>query len=88
MPNLSAAKKDLRQSKKRAARNLVIKEELRSLRRYFRQALEAKDTTKAQELAKTLLKKFDKAAQKRVIKKNTAARYKSRMMKKVNLLVK
>lgn len=88
MPNLKAAIKDLRQSKKRAERNKLIKDELHSLRRYFRQAVEAKNASKAQELSKTLIQKFDKAVQKRIIKANTAARYKSRMMQKVNTLSK
>ena len=87
MPNLKAAKKDLRQSQKRGIRNKLIKDELHSLRRYFRKAIDANDTAKVQELSKTLVKKFDKAAQKNILKKNTAARYKSRMMQKVNALV-
>ena len=86
MPNLKAAIKDLRQTKKRTVRNKLIKEELHSIRRYFRKALETKDVSQAQEFAKTLGKKFDKAVQKNVLKANTAARYKSRMMQKVNAL--
>ncbi|MDA1038102.1 MAG: 30S ribosomal protein S20 [bacterium] len=88
MPNLQNAKKALRQSEKRASRNLLIKEELHSLRRYFRKAVTSGDSEKAQEFATTLTKKFDKAAQKSVLKKNTAARLKSRMMKKVNSMAK
>jgi len=86
MPNLKAAIKDLRQSKDRAVHNKLVKDELHSLRRYLRKALETKDVSKAQELAKTLIQKFDKAVQKNILKQNTAARYKSRMMQKVNAL--
>lgn len=88
MPNLKAAIKDLRKTKKRTERNQLIREELHSLRRFFRKAIEAKDVSKAKELANTLTKKFDKAAQKNIIKKNTSARYKSRMMQKVNAISK
>lgn len=88
MPNLKASKKDLRQSKQRAVRNKVVKDELHSLRRKFRLALTEKDSAKVNELAKALVQKFDKATQKNIIKKNTAARYKSRMMKKVNAITK
>ena len=88
MPNLQNAKKALRQAEKRTARNLLIKDELHSIRRYFRKAVTSGDSVKAQEYAKTLVKKFDKATQKSVIKKNTAARLKSRMMKKVNTMAK
>ncbi len=86
MPNLKAAIKDLRQSKIRGERNKLVRDEIHSLRRYFRKAMEAKDVSKAQELAKTLIQKFDKAVQKKILKQNTAARYKSRMIQKVNAL--
>jgi len=88
MPNLKAAIKDLRQAKKRTLRNQIVKDELHSIRRSFRKALEAKDVAKAKELAQTLIQKFDKAVQKNLLKANTASRYKSRMMQKVNTLTK
>ena len=46
------------------------------------------DKNKAEEIARQLAKAIDKAAQKRVLTKNTAARKKSRMMKKVNAVKK
>lgn len=88
MPNLTAAIKDLRQNKKRAERNQIVRDELHTLRRFFRKSVEAKDAAKAQELAGQLIQKFDKAVQKNILKQNTAARYKSRMMQKVNALSK
>jgi small subunit ribosomal protein S20 len=86
MPNLKASKKDLRQTKQRTERNKLVRDELHTLRRELRLALSGKHADKARELAIALLQKFDKAAQKNIIKRNTAARYKSRMMKKVNAL--
>lgn len=86
MPNLANAKKALRQSDKRARRNKLIKAELKSLRVKFRKLVETKKQSEAAEVAKLLGKKFDKAHAKGILKKNTVARYKSRMMKKLNAL--
>ena len=79
MPNLANAKKALRQSEKRAARNKLVKEEISSLRRHFKVALKNKNAEEAQKLAKDLQKKLDKAVTKNVFKKNTVSRLKSRM---------
>ncbi|MBI2485005.1 30S ribosomal protein S20 [Candidatus Uhrbacteria bacterium] len=86
MPNLQNAKKALRQSVKHAARNKIVAEELHSLRRNLRKALTGKDAAKAKELAKTLVQKFDKAAKKGIIKKQTAGRLKSRMAQALRAL--
>jgi ribosomal protein S20 len=40
------------------------------------------------EVVRLIGKKLDKAVQKNVLKKNAVARYKSRLMKKVNALAK
>ncbi len=86
MPNLQNAKKALRQSEKRAARNKVVKAEIKSLRVKLRKAITAKKFEEALEAAKTVSKKLDKAHARGIFKKNTVARYKSRLMKKVNAL--
>lgn len=86
MANKKAALKDLRQNKKRAERNKLAKTNLRDLSRHFRIALDAKDKTKAQDLMKKIIKAVDKSSQKNILKKNTAARKKSRLMKKLNEL--
>ena len=88
MPNLQNAKKALRQAAKRTQRNKIVKAELKSLRIGVRKALDAKKTDGLDALVKTLSKKLDKAAQKKVIKTNTSNRLKSRMMKKVNAIKK
>ena len=88
MPNLQNAKKALRQSDKRAQRNKTVKAEIHSLRVKIRKALTAKKVDEALEIARLVGKKLDKAAQKNVCKKNTVARYKSRIMKKINDLKK
>jgi len=84
MPQTKSAAKALRQTKKRTLRNKKIKHNLDYLLRQFKKALSANDKIKIEEFSKKLVKALDKAAQKNVIKKNTAARKKSRLMKKIN----
>jgi len=71
MPNLRNAKKALRQDIKRTERNKTAKAEIKSLRIKLRKMLDAKNVKEAEEVAKTVGKKLDKAAQKKVFKKNT-----------------
>lgn len=84
MANLRNAKKALRQNLKRAQRNKIMKAEIKSLRVKLRKAITAKQLDEATQVAQLVCKKLDKAAQKNVFKKNTVARYKSRLMKKLN----
>jgi small subunit ribosomal protein S20 len=84
MPNLANARKALRQSKVRAERNKVTLSELHSLRVKFRKLVADKKKAEAADVAKVLAKKFDKAVGKGVVKMNTAARTKSRLMKTLN----
>ena len=84
--NLANAKKALRQSKKRAQHNKLIKAEIKSLRVKLRKMIDTKNLDEAQKVAQLVGKKLDKAVQKNILKKNAAARYKSRFMKKINAL--
>lgn len=86
MPIKESALKVLRQNKKRAARNKKIKSDLAALIRKVRRMVEKEDRAKALEWLKQATKKIDKAVQKGIIKKNTAARKKSRLAKAVNAL--
>lgn len=86
MPIKVNAKKALRQSVKRARRNLLVTAEIHSLRVKGRKLIDDKKKKEAVELARLVAKKIDKAVTKGVMKKNTAARWKSRLMKKVNAL--
>lgn len=83
MPNKPSAKKELRKSIVREARNKKIKDNLKNLVKKSRKTIELKDA-KATELVNQTLKAFDKAAQKGIIKKNTANRKKSRLQLKLN----
>ncbi|MDA2922050.1 30S ribosomal protein S20 [Patescibacteria group bacterium AH-259-L07] len=88
MPIKKSAAKALRQSKKREARNKVIKENINWLRRQFLKAIASKKKKQAADIYLQLQKVLDRAVQKGVLKKNTAARKKSRAVKKLNAIKK
>ena len=66
--------------------NLDIKTDLRKTLKQFMTAVDAKNKADAQTLYKTLAKKFDKAAKRKIVHKNTASRRKSRFSKLVAAL--
>lgn len=81
MPITKSAKKALRQSLKRRARNLKQKEEFKNVLKEIKMLAEAKKTKEAEALVPKAYKALDKAAKTGVIKKNAASRKKSRLMK-------
>lgn len=84
MPNSRSAKKSLRKSKKRGQRNKVAKAEVESMRNKLRHLMDDGKLDEAEELAETISKKLDKLESRGILKKNTVARRKSRMMKRLN----
>jgi small subunit ribosomal protein S20 len=83
MPNLQSAKKELRKGNRRAVQNATVSQEIKKMVKGSRRAIDAK-TTEATEMVKKTIKTLDKAVKKKVIKKNTASRKKSRLQKKLN----
>ena len=83
MAHTHHAIKDIRKTKKRTLRNKKVKVGVKKLRKDTRSAIEKK-TDKREQLLKQTLKALDKAVQCGIVKKNTAARYKSRLMKLYN----
>ncbi len=79
MPITKSAKRALRQSLRRKIRNLKIKQKLKDLIKEVRVLASRKEVEKAKSLIPQLYKAFDKAAKVGMIKKNTAARKKSRL---------
>lgn len=88
MAHKQAALKDIRQTKKRTARNLNMKEHISYLKKQTAKAVEKKDLARAKEMYQKLVQSVDKAAKKNILKKNTAARRKSRLAKRINTLQK
>jgi len=86
MPIKKAAFKAIRQSKKREIYNKGIKKNINWLKRQFLKAIVKKDKKIAGDFYLKLQKFLDKAAQKGVIKRNTASRNKSRLFKKLHSL--
>ncbi|OGL87380.1 hypothetical protein A3I40_03760, partial [Candidatus Uhrbacteria bacterium RIFCSPLOWO2_02_FULL_48_12] len=78
--NKPASWKSLRQTKKRTAVNVKIKQNLKKTIKKVRRITETKNA-EAQELLRQTVKLIDKAVRQRVLKKNAAARTKSRLMK-------
>jgi small subunit ribosomal protein S20 len=83
MPNIKSAAKEHRKNIKRRSFNNNIEVHIADLIKKSRKAIEAKDA-KAGELVRQTMKALDKAAQKGVIKKNAAARKKSRLNLRLN----
>jgi len=86
MPNLQTSIKDLRQNKRRAEFNRRIRNRMKKAIKNFEDLLKENNTEKAQIALIQTYKILDKAAQKNVIKKNTASRKKSRLASKLNKL--
>lgn len=86
MPNKPAAIKALRQAKKSTLKHLKMKEKLNNLKQKIKKALQNKNKEILASLAKEWQKACDKAAKANAIKKNTANRLKSRIMKKIKTL--
>ena len=80
MANTKSSKKRLRQTGTRTVRNRMQRSALRSALRKVRNATSAKDAGAARQQAERLL---DRAARKRLIHPNTAARHKTRLHKLV-----
>ena len=86
MPIKDSAKKAVRQTIKHTRRNLIANAEIHSLRVKYRKLVIDKQAKESAELARMLSKKLDKAVARGIMKKNTVARLKSRLMKKLNAL--
>jgi small subunit ribosomal protein S20 len=86
MPQRRAAKKDLRKNIKRHKANLLVTQGIKSAIKKFKKSIENKDLSASKEALKTIYKVFDKAASKRLIHPNKAARKKSHLSKILNKL--
>lgn len=79
MPTTAAASKAHRQNVKARARNKEVKDNLKKLQVRLRKAQTAKKTEEIAAIIKEFTRALDKAAQKKVVPRNTAARKKSRL---------
>lgn len=86
MAHSLSAKKRIRQNEKRRGRNRARKELLKIEVKAFNAVLTAGEFDKAEEQLKKVVSRLDKTAAKHTIHKNTAARKRSRMTKKLNFM--
>jgi small subunit ribosomal protein S20 len=79
-----SAKKRIRQSVKRRARNRYRKEQIKETVKTFTAALTSAAFDKAETALREVTKRLDKVAAKGTIHKNTAARKRSRLARRLN----
>jgi len=86
MANTYSALKRVRQTERRTEYNRKSKSELRHGIRAIRRALAGKDPKAAADLLPKTFSLIDRSAKSGIIKKNTAARYKSKLHLKIKAL--
>jgi small subunit ribosomal protein S20 len=86
MANTKSAEKRNRQNVKQRERNRAQRSSLRTAVKRLRTALASGDAAQAQEVLPATLRVIDKIAHKKIIHPNAAARYKSRLVKRVAAL--
>ena len=79
MPNIKSAAKRWKQNIVRNARNRSVKSSLRTYGKRVLAAVKSGDYTAAEAELRLAAKKYDQAAAKRILHKNSAARHKSRL---------
>lgn len=84
MPNIKSAIKRTKVIEKKTMQNNMIKSGYRTAVKKFESAIEAGKLEEAEALLSEATKKIDQACTKGVIVKNTAARKKSNLAKKLN----
>ena len=84
MPNIKSAKKRVKIIEKKTLRNNMIKSAYKTAVKKFEEAVKAGNVEEAKVLLVDATKKIDQACSKGVIVKNTAARKKSSLSKKLN----
>lgn len=86
MAHSLSAKKRIRQSIKRRARNRARKEAIRDQTKSYLAALASGDLAKAEAELRKTVSRMDKVASKHTIHKNTASRKRSRLTRRLNAL--
>ena len=86
MANHQSALKRARQSEKRTSVNRANASRLRTQLRELRESLEKGSKSEAEQVYRKTVSALDKAIQKGTLHENTAARYKSRLGKRVTAM--
>ena len=86
MANTAQARKRARQATVQRVHNMGLRSKLRTAIKKVRKAFEAGDKTAAAEVFKQSQVVIDSIADKKIVHKNTAARYKSRLSAAIKAL--
>ena len=86
MPIIKSSIKDLRRTERRSARNRTAQGKLRSALKRARAAVASGQVETAQQAVAQALPVIDRAPGKGILHKNAAARYKSRLMRRLSKL--
>lgn len=84
MANIKSSIKQIRQDKRKTARNRPVRSSLKTFVKNANGWIANGDEATSTEAVRIAISKLDKAAQKGIIHKNQAARRKSRLVKKYN----
>ncbi len=84
MPNTRSAAKRVRQNEKRRLRNRMHKGRARSFVKKALKLIEQGDLDAAEEMVRQAVSALDRAWERGVLHKNTVARKKSRLMRRLN----
>jgi len=87
VPNLASAKKRVKQDERNRVRNRARKSMLKTQTRKFLDALGGGDAQSAKDLFVTVTKKLDQVAAKGTLHRNTVARRKSRLARRLNAVL-
>lgn len=88
MPITKSARKHLRVSGRKRVFNLRVLKTMRSLTKELKELIAQNKVKEARKMLAQVFKAIDKAAKRGVIKKNTAARKKSKLAKAMNRFAK
>ena len=83
MPNIKSSKKSVKTDKVHTAANTSYNSRMKNSIKKLEKAIKENDKEKANGILKTTISNLDKCSSKGLIKKNTCARQKARLNKKV-----
>ena len=83
MPNIKSSKKSVKTDKIQTAANTSYTSRMKNSIKKLEKAIKENDKEKANGILKTTISNLDKCSSKGLIKKNTCARQKARLNKKV-----
>ena len=84
MPNIKSVIKDVKKSRERRERNISVKSKIKTFVKKAKSVIETGDVEATKQAVSQATSVIDKAAEKRIIHKNAAARRKSRLMRAAN----